>query len=284
MPVTLENLSYIYAKGTPFETAALQNIALTIEEGEFVGLMGRTGCGKSTLISLIAGLLVPASGRVLLDGKDINAPTYDRAELRQKVGVVFQYPEYQLFETTVERDVAFGLRRFGLSKDERQARVRRALETVGFDYQKVRALSPLGLSGGEKRRVAIAGVLAAEPKLLILDEPVAGLDPLGRERFLSLLDRLNAAGTTVLIISHNADALAEHARRILALDDGRLVLDRSAQAFYADTETLAGYGLGTSSPAELASLLRGRGLNVGPVTRFDELVDAFSAEKGGTEK
>lgn len=280
MPVELENLSYIYARGTPFETAALQNVTLRLDDGEFAGLMGRTGCGKSTLISLTAGLLPPTAGRVLLDGKDINAPGYDRAELRKKVGVVFQYPEYQLFETTVERDVAFGLRNFGLGKEETAARVRRALETTGFDFEKVRALSPLGLSGGEKRRVAIAGVLAAEPKLLILDEPVAGLDPLGREDFLALLDRLHADGTTILMISHNADALSEHAERILALKDGRLAADRPAAAFFADAAFLSQHGLGTSAPAHLADLLRERGRDIGPVTRFDELIDALAAKKG----
>ena len=280
MPVELENLSYIYAKGTPFETAALQNVSLRLDDGEFAGLVGRTGCGKSTLISLTAGLLTPTAGRVLLDGKDINAPGYDRAELRKKVGVVFQYPDYQLFETTVERDVAFGLRNLGLGKEETAARVRRALETTGFDFEKVRALSPLGLSGGEKRRVAIAGVLAAEPKLLILDEPVAGLDPLGREDFLALLDRLHADGTTILMISHNADALSEHAERILALEDGRLAADRPAAAFFADAAFLSSHGLGTSAPAHLAGLLRERGRDVGPVTRFDELIDALAVKKG----
>ena len=280
MPVELENLSYIYARGTPFETAALQNVTLRLDDGEFAGLVGRTGCGKSTLISLTAGLLPPTAGRVLLDGKDINAPGYDRSELRKKVGVVFQYPEYQLFETTVERDVAFGLRNLGLGKEEAAARVRRALETTGFDFEKVRALSPLGLSGGEKRRVAIAGVLAAEPKLLILDEPVAGLDPLGREDFLALLDRLHADGTTILMISHNADALSEHAERILALKDGRLAADRPTAAFFADAAFLSSHGLGTSAPAHLADLLRERGRDIGPVTRFDELIDALAAKKG----
>ena len=280
MPIELENLSYTYAKGTPIETAALQDVSLRIEDGEFVGLMGRTGCGKSTLISLIAGLLVPTAGRVLLDGKDINAPDYDRAELRKTVGVVFQYPEYQLFETTVERDVAFGLRNLGLRKEETVERVRHALETTGLDFEKVRALSPLGLSGGEKRRVAIAGVLAAKPKLLILDEPVAGLDPLGREDFLALLDRLHADGTTILMISHNADALSEHAGRILALEGGRLIADRPAADFFADAPFLSAHGLGTSTPARLAGLLRERGRDLGPVTRFDELIGALAAKKG----
>lgn len=283
MPVDLENLYCVYAKGTPFETAALRDVCLHIEDGEFVGLMGRTGCGKSTLISVLAGLITPSAGRVFVDGKDINSKNYDRAELRQKVGVVFQYPEYQLFETTVERDVGFSLRRFGLPKDETAARVKKALELVGFDFEKVRALSPLGLSGGEKRRVAIAGVLAASPKLLILDEPVAGLDPLGREEFLALLDRLNADGTTILMISHNADALAEHAKRIVALRDGAIVLDGSAQDVFADTKALQENGLGVCQTAALAGLLRERGCDIGPVTKYNALIEALS-ERAATRK
>lgn len=276
MPVDIENLSCVYAKGTSFETAALRDIRFHIEDGEFVGLMGRTGGGKSTLISLIAGLMTPTTGRVLVDGKDINAKNYDRAELRQKVGVVFQYPEYQLFETTVERDVGFSLRRFGLPKDETTARVKKALELVGSDFEKIRARAPLGLSGGEKRRVAIAGVLTASPKLLILDEPVAGLDPLGREEFLALLNRLNADGTTILMVSHNADALAEHAKRIVALRDGAIVLDGPAQDIFADTKALRENGLGICKTAALAGLLRERGCNIGPVTKYDALIEALS--------
>jgi len=276
MPVDVENLSCVYAKGTSFETTALRDICLHIEDGEFVGFMGRTGCGKSTLIALIAGLVTPSTGRVLVDRKNINARNYDRAELRQKVGVVFQYPEYQLFETTVERDVGFSMRRFGLPKDETAAHVKKALELVGFDFEKVRALSPLGLSGGEKRRVAIAGVLAASPKLLILDEPVAGLDPLGREEFLALLDRLNADGTTILMISHNADALAEHAKRIVALRDGEIVLDGPAQDVFADTKALRENGLGVCQTAALAGILRERGRDIGPVTKYDALIEALS--------
>ena len=283
MPVDLENLSCVYAKGTPFETVALRDVSLHIGDGEFVGLMGRTGCGKSTLISSVAGLIVPVAGLVLVDGKDINAKGYDRAELRRKVGVVFQYPEYQLFETTVERDVGFSLRRFGLSKDEASARVRKALELVGFDFEKIRARSPLGLSGGEKRRVAIAGVLAAEPKLLILDEPVAGLDPLGREAFLALLDQLNAEGTTILMVSHNADALAEHAKRIFALKDGAVVLDGPAAEVFADTAKLRENGLGVCRPAALAELLRERGYGIGPVTQYGALIDALS-ERAATRR
>ena len=276
MPLDLENLRYVYARGTAFETVALQDLSLHIDDGEFVGVMGRTGCGKSTLLALIAGLAVPTEGRILFDGQDINASDCDRMALRRKVGVVFQYPEYQLFETTVERDVGFSLRRFGFSKEETLYRTKAALELVGFDFEKVRALSPLGLSGGEKRRVAIAGVLAAEPKLLMLDEPVAGLDPQGREKFLSLLDGLNAAGTTILMISHNADALAEHAKRILALKDGRCILDGTATEIFAEPERLRENGLGVCQTAALAEQLKQNGVDIGAVTKYDALLNALT--------
>ena len=207
MPITVTNLTCVYGAGTPFETTALRDVSVTVENGSFVGILGRTGCGKSTLIQIMAGLLTPTAGTVMLDGQDIHARRYDRSILRRKVGIVFQYPECQLFETTVEKDVAFGLKHSGLSAAEKQARVRWALETVGFSFEKVHDQPPMGLSGGEKRRVAIAGVLATKPEYLILDEPIAGLDPLGREAFLQLITELNRGGMTILMVSHNADCL-----------------------------------------------------------------------------
>ena len=195
MLIKIESVSFTYAPGTAFETAALSDINLSIEGGEFIGLMGHTGCGKSTLIQLIAGLLRPSRGKILLEGRDINQKGYERNELREKVGILFQYPEYQLFETTVERDIAFGLKYLPLSAGEKSERVRWALETVGFSFDDIAAQSPLGLSGGEKRRMAIAGVLAAKPQILILDEPVAALDPLGRCDFMEFISGLNRSGT-----------------------------------------------------------------------------------------
>lgn len=207
MPITVTNLTCVYGAGTPFETTALRDVSVTVENGSFVGILGRTGCGKSTLIQIMAGLLTPTAGTVMLDGQDIHARRYDRSILRRKVGIVFQYPECQLFETTVEKDVAFGLKHSGLSAAEKQTRVRWALETVGFSFEKVHDQPPMGLSGGEKRRVAIAGVLATKPEYLILDEPIAGLDPLGREAFLQLITELNRGGMTILMVSHNAECL-----------------------------------------------------------------------------
>ncbi len=274
MPIKLDNVSYTYAPGTPHEIRALRNVNLDIEDGEFVGVMGTTGSGKSTLIQLIAGLIAPTEGKILLDGEDINAKKYDRDVLHRRIGLVFQYPEYQLFETTVERDVAFGLRHQGLTKEETASAVRTALETVGFDYDEVRDKSPLSFSGGEKRRIAIAGVLAPNPRVLILDEPIAGLDPLSRQDFLTMVDGLNAQGVTVIMISHNADALSEHAGRIIVLRDGTLIRDGSAKHIFSDYYDLIRGGIGVPQVRQAVQLLRERGVNMpGNIILYDQFID-----------
>ena len=274
MPIKLDNVSYTYAPGTPHEIRALRNVNLDIEDGEFVGVMGTTGSGKSTLIQLIAGLIAPTEGKILLDGEDINAKKYDRDVLHRRIGLVFQYPEYQLFETTVERDVAFGLRHQGLTKEETASAVRTALETVGFDYDEVRDKSPLSFSGGEKRRIAIAGVLAPNPSVLILVEPIAGLDPLSRQDFLTMVDGLNAQGVTVIMISHNADALSEHAGRIIVLRDGALIRDGSAKHIFSDYYDLIRGGIGVPQVRQAVQLLRERGVNMpGNIILYDQFID-----------
>ena len=274
MPIKLDNVSYTYAPGTPHEIRALRNVNLDIEDGEFVGVMGTAGSGKSTLIQLIAGLIAPTEGKILLDGEDINAKKYDRDVLHRRIGLVFQYPEYQLFETTVERDVAFGLRHQGLTKEETASAVRTALETVGFDYDEVRDKSPLSFSGGEKRRIAIAGVLAPNPRVLILDEPIAGLDPLSRQDFLTMVDGLNAQGVTVIMISHNADALSEHAGRIIVLRDGALIRDGSAKHIFSDYYDLIRGGIGVPQVRQAVQLLRERGVNMpGNIILYDQFID-----------
>ena len=274
MPIKLDNVSYTYAPGTSLAVRALRGVTLDVADGEFIGVMGATGSGKSTLIQLIAGLIKPTEGQILLDGENINAKKYDRDVLHRKVGLVFQYPEYQLFETTVERDVGFALRHLGLTKDETAAAVRAALETVGFDFDAVRDKSPLGFSGGEKRRIAIAGVLASKPGVLILDEPVAGLDPLGRQDFLNMVDALNAAGTTIIMISHNADALAEHARRIIVMKNGELIRDGSARDIFSDYYDLLRSGVGVPQVRRAAQMLRERGVDMpGNTIRYDEFID-----------
>lgn len=262
MPVAVKNLSFAYQPGTPLETPALEDVSFTIENGEFVGIMGQTGSGKSTLLQLLAGLLSPTSGEVLVDGEGINKRGYDRDKLRRKVGVLFQFPERQLFETTVERDVAFGLKRSGLDEKAVAERVRWALEMVGFDFETVRGLSPMGLSGGEKRRAAIAGVLAVRPAYLILDEPTVGLDPLGRENLLELLRELNREGMTILMASHHTDSLGELAQRLLVFHDRKLAADGPIKEIFKDVEAMSAWGLGVSQSREIAWMLHKRGIAI----------------------
>ena len=283
MPIVVENLKFTYMKGMPFAHTALSNVSLRMEDGEFVGLIGHTGCGKSTLIQAIAGLLKPDAGRVLLDGEDINAKEYDRKKLRSRVGVVFQYPEYQLFEETVALDVAFGPKKAGLSEEEVRERVAWALSIVGMDAAEVGELSPFELSGGQKRKVAIAGVLANKPGVLILDEPIAGLDPAGRNSFMEFIRRLNEMGTTILMISHNMDGLAEYAGRILVMNESQIVADGTPKEVFADLETLREMGLGASEPREVAHMLAGKGMDVPrDIIKFEELKEYILKRVKGT--
>ena len=283
MPIVVENLKLTYMKGMPFAHTALSNVSLRMEDGEFVGLIGHTGCGKSTLIQAIAGLLKPDAGRVLLDGEDINAKEYDRKKLRSRVGVVFQYPEYQLFEETVALDVAFGPKKAGLSEEEVRERVAWALSIVGMDAAEVGELSPFELSGGQKRKVAIAGVLANKPGVLILDEPIAGLDPAGRNSFMEFIRRLNEMGTTILMISHNMDGLAEYAGRILVMNESQIVADGTPKEVFADLETLREMGLGASEPREVAHMLAGKGMDVPrDIIKFEELKEYILKRVKGT--
>lgn len=285
MSIVLENVSYVYAPKTPFETTALHDISLTVEDGEFIGIMGHTGCGKSTLIQLMGGLMVPTSGRILLDGRDINEKSYDRDELRKKIGIVFQYPEYQLFEQTVEKDVAFGLKYSKLSKAAVKEQVRWALEMVGFHFNAVRNLSPLGLSGGEKRKVAIAGVLAAKPKILILDEPIAGLDPFSRDSFLLLMEQLNKIGTTIIMVSHNADALGEYAHRILIINQGEQIMDGTTQDIFYDVDRMERLNLGVSQSRKIAELLGKKGIEFPQkITKYSELILTIKKTRKGDNR
>ena len=280
MPIALERVSHTYAQGTPFAQEALAGISLEIDRGELVGIMGRTGCGKTTLVQLMAGLLKPTAGRVLVNGKDVNAPGYDRAELRRALAMVFQFPEYQLFETTVERDVAFGLRHLGLSEGEKEERVRWALEKTGFSFQDIRGQSPMALSGGEKRRVAIAGALAVKPEILVFDEPIAGLDPLGREAFLTLIRQLNRQGTTILMVSHSADSIAETVRRVLVLNGGRLVRDGAPEEVFCDVTAMEALRVGVSGPRRVAELLRQAGVDAPKnIVRYQQLL-SFAQSAG----
>jgi energy-coupling factor transport system ATP-binding protein len=240
--------------------------------------MGHTGCGKTTLIQFMAGLLTPVSGMVLFDGLDINKRDYDRAKLREDVSVVFQFPEYQLFESTVERDVAFGLKHSGLGRKEISERVKWALEIMGFNFDSIRKKSPLSLSGGEKRRVAIAGALVTKPRFLIFDEPIAGLDQMSRNSFLEIISKLNHEGTAVVMVSHNADAISEYCKRVVIFNDGWLVTDGLVKDVFSDIKRLEKLHLNAGIPRTIGHMLSERGMEIpDTVTSYDEL---FSEIKG----
>lgn len=258
----------------------LDQVSLQVGAGEFVGIVGCTGCGKTTLLKAMAGLLKVQGGEILLDGENIFSRRFDRSVLRRKVGMVFQYPEYQLFAQTVEKDVGFGLKYSRLSREEKQERVRWALEQMGFSYEEIKDQSPLSLSGGEKRRVAIAGVLATKPELLMLDEPLAGLDPMAREAFLEFLEKLTGQGVTVLMVSHNLDALAEHAARIIGMKQGKIVMDGSCQEVLGDSRALRTIGLLGSEAAQTAELLQESGV-LPEHLRANGVLPEDSAERSG---
>ena len=263
MPIELKNVTHTYSEGSAFQATAIRDVSLTIEDGEFVAVVGHTGSGKSTLVQHLNGLLKPTGGQILIDGEDLNAPGADRRRIRQKVGLVFQYPEYQLFEETVAKDIAFGPKNLGLSAEEIDARVRRAMAHVHLDYDKYAQRSPFELSGGQKRRVAIAGVLAMEPKVLILDEPTAGLDPRGRDRILGMVQELHAkGGTTVIMVSHSMDDVARLATRLVVMSKGELVATGTPREIFRQVDMMESIGLGVPEAARLCALLRQRGVKL----------------------
>ena len=222
MSIKIENLTHVYMPKTPFEKKALDNVNLTIEDGEFLALIGHTGSGKSTLIQHLNGLLEPSSGRILVDEVDITSKEVKLTDIRKKIGLVFQYPEYQLFEETIEKDVAFGPNNLGLSAEEVSNRVKKSMEMVGLDYETYKDVSPFDLSGGQKRRVAIAGVIAMEPKVLILDEPTAGLDPKGRDDILEQIKILHEKyKMTIVLVSHSMEDVGKLAERIVVMNGGK---------------------------------------------------------------
>ena len=226
MSICVENVSYIYGKGAPFEKAALSNVSLTIEKGEFIGIIGHTGSGKSTLIQHLNGLLHPTEGRVTVDGVDLAGKSKEALAKRHSVGMVFQYPEHQLFEETVAKDIAFGPHNQGYDEEEIKKRVKSAMKFAGIDYEMFAERSPFRLSGGQQRRVAIAGVIAMHPDFLILDEPSAGLDPVGRREIFSRIRSWYEKGIfSVILVSHNMDDIARLATRLLVMHEGRIILD-----------------------------------------------------------
>ncbi|TMJ03242.1 MAG: energy-coupling factor transporter ATPase [Bacillati bacterium ANGP1] len=265
--IECRNLTHVYLKGTPLEAVALQDVTLSVEAGEFVGIIGPTGSGKSTLIQHFNALLRPTGGALRVSGIDLANPRADVKTLRQQVGLVFQYPEHQLFEETVYDDVAYGPRNLRLNEDEVGERVVESLALVGVDPNRFGRRSPFSLSGGEMRRVAIAGVLAMRPRVLVLDEPAAGLDPKGKEEILGQIRALHQAqGLTVLLVTHSMDEAAQLVRRLVVLARGRVVMDGPVREIFRRAQDLAALGLGIPAIAELMLRLRGSGLQVSPDT------------------
>lgn len=263
MIIKIENLTYVYNPNTPFETKALNGINLNINEGEFIGLIGHTGSGKSTLIQHLNGLAKPTSGKIIVDGVDITSKEANLRETRQKVGLVFQYPEYQLFEETVFKDIAFGPKNLGLKDEEIEKRVIKAMELVGLDYETQSDRSPFELSGGQKRRVAIAGVLAMEPKVLILDEPTAGLDPKGRDEILGeILDLYNKGGITIILVSHSMEDVARLVNRIVVMHDGMISMDGSPREVFKHSNKLESLGLGIPQVTKFMKVYKEKGNSV----------------------
>ncbi|WP_346929487.1 energy-coupling factor transporter ATPase [Clostridium sp.] len=257
MSIKIENLTHIYMAKTPFEKVALSNVNVNINDGEFVALIGHTGSGKSTLIQHMNGLLKPNQGKIIVDDVDITASGVKLTDIRKKVGLVFQYAEYQLFEETIEKDIMFGPKNLGLNDEEALERTKRAMGMVGLDYETYKNKSPFDLSGGQKRRVAIAGVVAMEPKVLILDEPTAGLDPKGRDEILGELYKLHKSyNMTIILVSHSMEDVAKVSDRILVMDEGKCVLDGTPKEIFKEVDTLENVGLAVPQVTYLMRELR----------------------------
>ena len=278
----VENLTHTYSAGTPFQRNAVEQMNIEVMPGEFLGIIGHTGSGKSTLIQHLNGLLKPTEGHVYLEGKDIWAEPKKIRQVRFQVGLVFQYPEYQLFEETVYKDIAFGPGNMGLTKAEIDRRVREAAAFVGLD-EALLDKSPFELSGGQKRRVAIAGVIAMEPKVLILDEPTAGLDPVGREMILRQIRNYHKErGTTVVLVSHSMEEIAQNVDRIVVLKGAKNYMDGTPRQVFARAEELEAVGLDVPQVTKVAMALRRRGLDIDTaVYTVEELKNALLRLKGG---
>ena len=273
MPIEIKNLSHTYMKGTVGQRRALMGISLTINGGEFWGIIGHTGSGKSTLLQHIGGIMPPEEGSVIVDGYDF-ADKKQRIEGRKKVGLVFQYPEYQLFEETVAKDVAYGPTNMKLGKEEIDARVHEAMELMGLDYDRFAEKSPFELSGGEKRRAALAGIIAMKPEYLVLDEPMAGLDPAGRKAILETLDEIRRdTGCAVIMVSHSMEDVARHSRRIAVMNDGAIVATGTPEEVFGGSLPLEELGLDLPEVSHLGLLLREKGIDVPPVYTVEGMRD-----------
>ena len=277
----VKNLPYIYSAGTPFEHKALDDISFSVERGEFIGIIGHTGSGKSTLMQQLNGLLKPTSGTVLLDGQDIWSDKKLTRQARFRVGLVFQYPEYQLFEETVYKDIAFGPKNMGLSAEEVDRRVREAAGFVGLTEQQLE-VSPFDLSGGQKRRVAIAGVIAMEPEVLILDEPTAGLDPVGRSEILGNIQSYRKAkNATIMMVSHSMEDVARLTDRLLVMNGSKLAMDAPPAQVFTHAEELTQMGLNIPQVTQVFLELKKLGLDVKNVYTIDQAAAEIRRLKGG---
>lgn len=274
--ISIRNVSYIYNEGLPFEKRALDDVSLDIGEGEFIALVGHTGSGKSTLVQHLNGLMEPTEGKILYDGVDYRKKG-NIATLRQKVGLVFQYPEYQLFEETIAKDIAYGPKNLGLSDEEVEERVRRAMTKVGLDYDEKGEQSPFALSGGQKRRVAIAGILAMEPEVLVLDEPTAGLDPRGSREILEEIRGIfESTGTTIVLVSHSMEEVARLASRVIVMDRGRVHMDGTPREIFAREKELRAIGLGVPQVRRTMTDLVAKGFDIKEdCITVDEAFDAL---------
>jgi len=263
MSIKIENLTHIYMPKSPFEKIALDNVSLDIKDGEFIALIGHTGSGKSTLIQHFNGLLEATSGKIIVDGVDITDKKAKLTNIRKKVGLVFQYPEYQIFEETIAKDIEFGPRNLGLADEEVHNRVIKSMEMVGLDYETYKDKSPFDLSGGQKRRVAIAGVVAMQPTTLILDEPTAGLDPKGRDDILNQISKLHKDyNMTIVIVSHSMEDVAKIAERIIVMNDGKVALQGTPSEVFKEVDMLERIGLGLPQVTYLLRELRKKGFDL----------------------
>ncbi|CUQ25139.1 energy-coupling factor transporter ATPase [Clostridium baratii] len=263
MSIKIENLTHVYMANGPFEKKALDNVNLDIKDGEFIALIGHTGSGKSTLIQHMNGLLEATSGKIIVDGEDITQKGVKLSDVRKKVGLVFQYPEYQLFEETIAKDIAYGPTNLGLDEEEINKRVRKSMEMVGLDYEVYKDKSPFDLSGGQKRRVAIAGVIAMEPKTLILDEPTAGLDPKGRDDILEQIQLLHSKyNMTIILVSHSMEDVAKIAQRVIVMNKGKVALEGTPAEVFKHVKELEEIGLGVPQVTYLMMKLREKGYKV----------------------
>lgn len=290
MSIKVENISYTYMLGTPFEKNAIDNISFEIEKGEFIAVIGHTGCGKSTMIQHLNGLLKPSKGKILIDGIDINTKDKKQKEaikkIKNKVGMVFQYPEHQLFAETIYEDVAFGPRNKGFNEEEVDLSVREALEHVGLNFEEFAKRSPFQLSGGQMRRVAIAGVIAMQPEYLILDEPSAGLDPKSRDMiFKEIIDLYTNKKMAVILVTHSMDEAAQYAERILVMNNGNLIIDdKTKNVFENKRATLKEVGVDIPNTVKLADALRAKNMPIEKDTmKKVEIVNQIKKAKGWSE-